>query len=320
MLTTKRWLAATAATVGALALTAPAAMGSVPGASTGGANGVTADAVKLHASVNPHSRPTAYYFEYGTSRRYGSRTADSNAGSGSKSINVTAPVGGLKPNTTYHYRIVASNPDGVTSGGDRSFTTKKVPLGLTLTASPNPMIFGAGTNITGQLTGTGNAGKQVQLQQRAFPFTAGFANLGNAVVTDANGAFTFAALALPSTTQLRVRTTDGKVVSPVATIAVAVRVKTNVSHTRVKRGRLVRFSGTIRPGREGAQYAVQKLNRSGQWSTLAGGITRRGSTTFSGFSRRVHIRRGGSYRVFVRIVDGNYTSGIGRTIHIRTHR
>ncbi len=294
MLTTKRWLAATAAMEGALALMAPGAMGAVPGVSTGGANSITADAAKLHGAVNPQSRPTAYYFEYGTSRRYGSRTPDSTAGSGSKRVNVTAAVGGLKPNSTYHYRLVASNPDGVTSGGDRSFTTKKVPLGLTLAASPNPMVFGAGTNIAGQLTGTGNAGK--------------------------NGNFSFAALALPSTTQLRVRTTDGKVSSQVATVAVAVRVKTKVSHTRVKRGRRVRFSGTIRPGREGAQYAIQKLNRSGQWSTLAGGITRRGSTAFSGFSRRVRIRRGGQYRVFVRIIDGNYTSGIGRTIRLRTHR
>src|SRR3954452_19534925 len=320
MSTKKRGLAATAATFGVVLAIAPASWAALPAATTGGTNKGTASSAQVRGTVNPKGAATTYYFEYGLTRRYGSRTPDTKAGKGTKNVNAVADIGGLKANTTYHYRLVASNPSGVTSGSDRAVTTKKQPLGLAVAATPDPITFGGGANLGGQLTGTGNAGKQIRLQQRAFPFTAGFANLGNAVVTDANGAFTFAALALPSTTQLRVRTTDGKVVSPVATIAVAVRVKTSVSHTRVKRGRRVRFSGTIRPGREGAQFAIQKLNRSGQWSTLAGGITRRGSTSFSGFSRRVRIRRGGQYRVFVRIIDGNYTSGIGRTIRLRTHR
>jgi hypothetical protein len=306
--------------IAALALTASAAPAAVPAVSSGGANGVTADAAKLHGVVNPKGRPTAYYFEYGPTTRYGSRTPDAAAGRGTKSVNVTAAVGGLTPNTTYHYRLVASNPDGVTSGRDRSFATRKQPLGLTVSAAPNPIVFGTGTTVAGQLTGTGNTGKQVILQQRAFPYTAGFANVGNAVVTDGNGAFTFAALALPATTQMRVQTTDGKVTSPVATIAVAVRVETRIGTYRVTRGKRVRFSGVIHPGREGAQYAIQKLNRKGSWSTVAGGITRRGTTNYSGFSRRVRIKRGGEYRVFMRIVDGNYTSGIGRTVRIRTRR
>jgi hypothetical protein len=306
--------------IGALALAASAAQAAVPAAATGSANGVTFEAAKLHGTVNPKGLATTYYFEYGLTRRYGSRTPDASAGKGTKSVNVTAAVGALKPATTYHYRIVASNPSGVTSGSDRSFKTKAQPLGLAVQAAPNPVAFGAGTTVTGQLTGTGNAGKQVMLQQRAFPYTSGFANVGNAVVTDANGGFTFAALALPSTMQLRVQTSDGKVSSQIATVAVAVKVETRVGSYRVRRDHSLRFSGVIHPGRDGAQYAIQKLGRSGQWVTLAGGITHKGSSTFSGFSRHVKIRRSGDYRVFVRIVDGNFTSGIGRTIHIRAKR
>jgi hypothetical protein len=305
------------AVIGTLALGATTASAAVPTVSTGGANGVTADAARLHGTVNPRGLATTYYFEYGTSRRYGSRTPDASAGAGTSNKSVSAAVGGLKPNTTYHYRIVASNPSGVASGGDRSFSTRKQPLGLTLSASPNPIVFGAGTTVAGQLTGTGNAGKQVVMQQRAFPYTAGFTNVGNAVVTDANGAFTFAALALPATTQIRVQTTDGKVTSPVATVAVAVKVETRVGTYRITAGHKLRFSGVIHPGREGAQYAVQKLGRSGQWVTVAGGITHKGSQNFSGFSRHVRIRHSGRYRIYVRIVDGNFTSGIGRTVHIR---
>jgi hypothetical protein len=320
MSTRKRGLAATAATFGAALAIAPASWAALPAATTGGTNKVTASSAQLHGTVNPKGAATTYYFEYGLTRRYGSRTPDTNAGKGTKNVNAVADIGGLKANTTYHYRLVASNPSGVTSGSDRAVTTKKQPLGLAFAATPNPITFGGGANLGGQLTGTGNTGKQVRLQQRAFPYTAGFANLGNAVVTDANGAFSFGALALTQTTQLRVQTTDGKVTSPIATVAVAVRVKTNVSKTRVKRGRLVRFSGTIRPAREGALFAIQKLGRSGTWVTLAGGVTRKGGTAYSGFSRRLRIRRGGQYRVFVRIVDGNYTSGIGRTVTLRTHR
>jgi hypothetical protein len=320
MHTMKRWPAATAAAIGTLALAGGVAQAAVPTVSTGGANGVTFNAATLHGTVNPRGLATTDYFEYGTTRRYGSRTPDTSAGGGSKNVAVKASIGGLTSNTTYHYRIVASNPSGVTSGGDRTFTTRRQPLGLALQANPNPVVFGAGVTVAGQLTGTGNAGKQVVLQQVAFPYTSKFANVGNPVVTDANGAFTFAALALPSTMQLRVQTTDGKVTSPAATVGVAVRVETRVGTYRVTRGHMVRFSGVTHPGRDGAQYAVQKRGRSGQWVTVAGGITHRGSANYSGFSRHVRIRRGGDYRVYVRIVDGNYTSGIGRTIHIRSRR
>src|SRR3954454_16566358 len=259
MQTMKRGPALAVALIGTLALAAGSAQAAVPSASIGGTTGVSADGAKLHATINPRGLSTTYYFEYGTTTHYGSRTPDASAGNGTKNVSVSKDIGALKPDTKYHYRVVASNPSGVTSGSDRSFTTKRQPLGLALQATPNPVAFGAGTTVTGQLTGTGNAGKQVVLQQRAFPYTASFANVGNPVVTDANGAFTFNALALPTTMQLQVQTPDGKVVSPIATVAVAVKVETRVGSYRVHRGHKVRFSGVIHPGREGAQYAVQKL-------------------------------------------------------------
>jgi hypothetical protein len=304
-----------------LVLATAATASAAPGATTGGTSALSANGVRLHGSVDPNNQPTSYYFEYGTTRRYGSRTGDSAAGNGGSPRNVSAEVGGLAPNTVYHYRIVASNPTGVTSGADRTFRTRPQPLGLNISATPNPVVFGSPTTITGTLTGTGNAGKQVVLQQRAFPYTTGFANVGNPIVTDAAGNFAFPLLSVPATTQYRVVATEGRdVVSPILTLGVAVSVKTNVSTTRVTRGRSVRFSGTIRPARAGAQWAIQKETRDGRWVTVAGSITRGGSSSFSGFSRRVRIPRGGNYRVFVLIVDGNLTSGIGRTVRISTRR
>jgi len=305
----------------ALILMTGATAVAAPSATTGAARDVTATSAKLNGSVDPNNQATSYYFEYGTTRRYGSRTGDASAGSGGAPRAVSADVGGLQPNTVYHYRLVASNPSGVSSGDDRTFRTDRQPLGLAIAATPNPVVFGSPTTITGTLTGTGNAGRQVQLQHRAFPYTTDFANLGNAVVTDAAGNFAIPLLPPAATAQYRVVATEGRdTVSPILTLGVAVRVKTNVSATRVKRGSRVRFSGTIRPARAGAQWAIQKATRDGRWVTVAGSITRGGSANFSGFSKKVRIPRGGRYRVFVLIVDGNLTSGIGREITISTRR
>jgi hypothetical protein len=300
---------------------AQAASGAAPAVTTGGASAVSANGARVTGTVNPGGEPTGVYFEYGTTTRYGSRTADASAGAGTRARSVASTLGGLRPNTVYHYRLVASNPSGVRSGADRTFRTRRQPLGFQLAATPNPVTFRFPAAISGTLTGTGNANRPVALQVRPFPYTAGFANVGNPIVTNAAGQFAFPLLAPEATAQYRVRTTSGpNVTSPIVTLGVAVRVKTNVSRTRVRRGSRVRFSGTIRPARPGARYAIQKQRGDGGWVTVAGSITRTGGASFSGFSRRVRVRRGGRYRVFVQIVDGNLTSGIGRTVTIRTRR
>lgn len=308
-----------------VALAAPAApaLADAPGVSTGGAGKVTSSSAQVSGKIDPNGDATTYYFEYGTTRGFGSRTADQPAGKGSRAKTFRADLTGLPANTTIHYRLVASNASGVRSGARRSFKTKPQPLGLQIAATPNPVEIGQPTTISGTLTGTGNGGKAVALQQRPFPFTAPWAQVGNAVVTDQNGVFGFALLTgISATTQFRVVTVDRpNVSSGVLTLPLAVRVKTNVSKTkRVKRGSLVRFSGTIRPARAGAQFAIQKRTRDGQWATIAGSITRGGGTTFSGYTKRVRIRSGGTYRVFVLINDGNLASGIGREVKITTVR
>ena len=302
------------------ATTAPA-VAAAPGAATTGADHITSGTARLVGQVDPNGEPTSYYFEYGTTNRYGSRTPDVAAGKGTAGKRVTATVTGLRPVTRYHFRVVASNPSGVQSGADRTFRTKAQPLGLQIAATPNPVTFNFTSTISGTLTGTGNAGRPLQLQSRPFPYTAGFANSGFSAMTDANGNFAFPLPAVPSTAQYRVVTADkANVTSPVLTLGVAVRVKTNVSTTHPRSGSLVRFSGTIRPARPGALYAIQKQTSTGGWVTVAGSITRTGGQSFSGFSKRIRVRHSGTYRVFVSIVDGNLVSGIGRTVAVRLRR
>jgi len=56
-------------------------------------------------------------------------------------------------------------------------------FGLTLAATSNPVPFGRSTTIVGTLSGTGNGGRQVVLQQNPFPYTGGFTTVGNAQLT-----------------------------------------------------------------------------------------------------------------------------------------
>src|SRR5205807_6866294 len=79
---------------------------------------------------------TQFFFDYGTTTSYGKSTPPGTIGSCPAGVtspspycnvpatqNVSSNVTGLTPCTTYHFRIVASNPDGTTRGGDKSFTT-----------------------------------------------------------------------------------------------------------------------------------------------------------------------------------------------------
>ena len=92
----------------------------VPEANTGSATSVSGSSAVLHGSVSPSGLTTTYYFEYGTTTAYGlataSRTTDADA-------SVSETVGGLSADTTYHYRLVATNSSGTSYGPDRSFQT-----------------------------------------------------------------------------------------------------------------------------------------------------------------------------------------------------
>jgi hypothetical protein len=78
---------------------------------------------RLNGEVRPVGVETKYYFEYGTTTAYGSRTAEVNAGPDSEFVEVSAPITGLELGTTYHYRLVATNSRGTTVGEGNQFET-----------------------------------------------------------------------------------------------------------------------------------------------------------------------------------------------------
>jgi hypothetical protein len=289
---------------------------SKPVVRTGDVANVAPQSVTVLGKVDPNGAATTYLFQYGTTTLYGAATPVAAAGNGTSAVAVTANLSGLAPASVYHYRLVAHNRNGTVNGPDRVFKTRAQPLGLTLAATPNPVPFGRPTVLSGALTGTGSAGKQVVLQSNPFPYTQGFVTVTNPQLTGADGAFTFPLLNVPLNTQFRVLIpTRPEVASPIVGVNVAVRVSTNVSARRVRTGRLVRFFGRVTPARPGALLAIQRL-RGTRWVTIAGTITHSAGQRLSRYAKRVRIRRGGSFRVFVAIVDGNYASSTGRTVRI----
>src|SRR4051794_29162003 len=84
--------------------TATATAAAAPAVSTSKADQISAESARLRGSVNPHGQPTTWYFEYGKTTSYGTRTASTDAGAANKGRAVTSTLTGLKPLTTYHFR------------------------------------------------------------------------------------------------------------------------------------------------------------------------------------------------------------------------
>ena len=141
-----------------------------PTISSGYFSNVTFSSAVFFANVNAQGQPTNYYFQYGETSGYGAQTPLAPVGNGTIPVRVSQLVSGLKPATTYHFRIVASSPAGTSDGLDHSFTTKTVPLSLRIAGVPNPVAFGEPFLVEGTLTGTGSASHAVVLQANPFPF------------------------------------------------------------------------------------------------------------------------------------------------------
>ncbi len=88
----------------------------------------------LEGTVNPEGCGLEEsYFEYGPTIEYGSTTPTEpdakGIGKGASAVPVSAETEPLEPETTYHYRLVATNVGGVSKGADHTFTTGPAMVG-----------------------------------------------------------------------------------------------------------------------------------------------------------------------------------------------
>jgi hypothetical protein len=89
------------------------------------ADTIGATVATLRARIDPAGYDANYYFEYGKTTSYGSiaPAAGADIGSGTNGVGVGQTVGGLQPDATYHYRVVATSSQGATAGEDQTFST-----------------------------------------------------------------------------------------------------------------------------------------------------------------------------------------------------
>jgi hypothetical protein len=107
-----------------------------PAVTTGDEENVTTSAAVVNGIVNPNGAATAYHLEYGTSSNYGLTTTDQDAGAGTDPVPVKVSLSRLTSNTTYHYRLVATNAAGITRGADKTLKTAIVTRSPTTSTRP----------------------------------------------------------------------------------------------------------------------------------------------------------------------------------------
>ncbi len=89
---------------------------------------IGSSSVTLDAQINPDGASTSYYYEYGPSTAYGSKTPEVFLGEGESSLPAPAHVEGLIANSEYHFRVVAVSGAGTERGADGMFRTLSTGL------------------------------------------------------------------------------------------------------------------------------------------------------------------------------------------------
>jgi hypothetical protein len=314
---------ASVAVAAVLANGAASAAPLAPTAHTGETSGVTTSTGTLYGLIHPGGPQTSFFFRYGMTSSYGMQTPVMVAGSGTAQLDVKAAVTGLTAGTTYHYRLVAVNAEGITGEGeDRTFTTKKIPLAFTIAAGARRDLFGAPFSVSGTLTGTESADRPVILLASPFPYVASFKPFSSVQSTNAAGFFSFSVNGLSQSTEFRVATVEAHPVqSEVVLERIAVRVSLHV-HEAARPG-FVRLYGVVEPVQALAVVDFQLLRPDRSPKTVASALISghsSGNSRFtsgnSRFSRVVRISRPGLYRAYVRVGSGAQASNHSRAILI----
>ena len=190
---------------------------------------------------------------------------------------------------------------------------------VTIAATPTTVVFGRAVALGGTVSGRQLSGQTVTVQADAFPFGDGYVNVASAT-TDATGAWHAAATPDRLTRYRAFAHTSPPARSATdATVAVRLRVTVHLSDATPQAGTRVRFSGHAAPAHDGAPVAIQRRSSTGRWVTVARTTLRDDGTTRSRYSRRVRIRRSGTYRVRARSGDQDHLRGYSRTRRITVH-
>ena len=265
------------------------------------ASSLTPSSARLNGNVTANGLATTWYFEYGTSASYGSKTPTRSAGKGTKPVNVSFALTRLRTATTYHYRLIARNVAGTMRGANLTFTT----TGVTLAAHARKVVYGRAVMLSGVVP-TRRAGESVTLF--AEEFGRGSPRSLATVVTLDGGVWRY--LARPT-----IRTSYMAGWNGATSRATVIGVRPKVRFRRIGRARFVTRVVAARSFR-GRLVKLQRRTSAGRWVTVKRvRLKRRSAATF-----RVRLRRGRSrLRVVMSVNQAGpgYLAGISRTIVYR---
>jgi hypothetical protein len=221
-----------------------------PSVVTAAASHVGASAATLNGLINPEALSTTWYFEYGSTTTYGSKTPGKTLAASPNISAVSAVLADLAPQASYHYRLVGVSSAGTTYGVDFELTTG---LPVTINTAESTVVYGGLAVLSGAVT-SGRAGQRVTLESEEFSDTAftGFA----AITTGAGGAWSYSAVPSARTTYEAVA--NGGTSSPVV-----VSVRPAVYVTLVSGGRITTH---VTAGNSFANHVLQLQRLSeGNW-------------------------------------------------------
>jgi hypothetical protein len=98
-----------------------------PVVSNVGAIDVQDTSVRFVGTIDPRNSATGYVFEYGATPALGSTTPQVSIGGGSTPMIVSKVATGLSPNTTYYFRLSATNLTGTATSGSKMVKTRSEP-------------------------------------------------------------------------------------------------------------------------------------------------------------------------------------------------
>lgn len=191
---------------------------------------------------------------------------------------------------------------------------------LTLDAKPTTIVFGEATAIEGRLSGTSNdAGTTVRLEaDTTRPYGDKYDDTGLTTRTEPNGRYAFSVKPALNTQYRAVAQASPPVTSNPRLVVVRTKVGLIVSDTTPRRGRRVRFRGTVAPAHDGGTALIQRRTSTGAFATVARTTLVDAGDAVSRYSRRVRIRRDGVYRVKVP-GDTDHVNGFSRLRTLDVH-
>ena len=115
------------------------AYATAPTVTTLSATNITKTSATLRGKYTNQKLASAYSFQYGTTSSYGTTIEGRKYGATSKNetFEVSCNITGLRPGTTYHFRLVAFT-DALGEGADMTFTTEADAKDPTTPYSPSP--------------------------------------------------------------------------------------------------------------------------------------------------------------------------------------